>query len=199
MDLLILSVIPTNGAKEGEKLVEGDKNRGRGVEKKGKAVKRKRRVEFGWQERVHGLGGSHICALLPGYTTSSSFLMLGCSVQDARALGRKVVRANSTARCQTKSQGPWQRCTNGNTLPLPRIREETKGSRMKSPRGGSSSHRLPIRPAASPGTSHLPLIPIPAQPLDPSRRSRRSPDCHRQEQKEEKGKGHGACGVGGGK
>ena len=199
MDLLILSVIPTNGAKEGEKLVEGDKNRGRGVEKKGKAVKRKRRVEFGWQERVHGLGGSHICALLPGYTTSSSFLMLGCSVQDARALGRKVVRANSTARCHTKSQGPWQRCTNGNTLPLPRIREETKGSRMKSPRGGSSSHRLPIRQATSPGTSHLPLIPIPAQPLDPSRRSRRSPDCHRQEQKEEKGKGHGACGVGGGK
>lgn len=193
-----MSIIPTNGAKKGEKLAEGDKNGGWGVEKKGKAVKRKRRVEFGWQERVHGLGGSQICALLPGYTASSSSLMLGCSVQDARALGRKVARANSTARCQTESQGPWQCCTNVNTLPLPHIREETKGSRTKRPHGGSSSHRLPIRPAASPGTSHLPLIPIPAQLLDPSRHSRRSPDCHRQEQEEEKGKGHGACGVGGG-
>lgn len=48
MDLLILSIIPTNGAKEGEKLEEGDKNRGGRMEKKGKAVKRKRKVEFGW-------------------------------------------------------------------------------------------------------------------------------------------------------
>ena len=85
MDLLILSIIPTNGAEEGEKLGEGDKNRGGRVEKKGKAVKRKRKVEFGWQERVHGLRGSQICALLPGYTTASSSLMLGCFVQEARA------------------------------------------------------------------------------------------------------------------
>lgn len=48
MDLLILSIIPTNRAKEGEKLGEGDKKRGGGVEKKGKAVKRKRKVGFGW-------------------------------------------------------------------------------------------------------------------------------------------------------
>ena len=62
MDLLILSIIPTNGAKEGEKLAEGDKNGGRGVEKKGKAVKRKRRIEFGWQESPRVRRVSHLCS-----------------------------------------------------------------------------------------------------------------------------------------
>ena len=161
------------------------------MEKKGKAVKRKRKVEFGWQERVHGLRGSQICALLPGYTTTSSSLMLGCFVQEARARAERWPGQTQLQDVKPSPGVPGSTVLMGTRPPCPASERELKGSRTK-----SSPHH-PIRPLASPGTSHLPLIPIPAQLPDPSRRSRRSPDCHRQEQREEKGKGHGACRVGG--
>ena len=128
--------------------------------------------------------------------------MLGCFVQEARPRAERWPGQTQLQDVRPSSGVPGSAVLMGTRPPCLTSERELKASRTKnSParrnRGASSSHRLPIRPVASPGTSHLPLIAVPAQLPDPSRRSRRSPDCHRQEQREEKGKGHGACGVGG--
>lgn len=128
-------------------------------------------------------------------TNRLQFPYLGLLCPGRTSPGRKAERENSTARCQTESRGPG--AAMGTSPPCPASERELRDQGRRAPCGGSSGHHLPIRPAASPGTSHLPLIPVPAQLLDPSRRSRRSPGWHRQEQREGKGKGHGACGVGG--
>ena len=116
--------------------------------------------------------------------------MLGCFVQEARARAERWPGQTQLQDVKPSPGVPGSTVLMGTRPPCPASERELKGSRTK-----SSPHH-PIRPLASPGTSHLPLIPIPAQLPDPSRRSRRSPDCHRQEQREEKGKGHGACRVG---
>lgn len=137
-----------------------------------------------------------LCCLVTGPTASSS-RTLGCFVQDARARAERRRGQTQLQDVKPSPRVPGSTALMGTRPPCPASERELRDQGRRAPFGGSSSHHLPIRPAASPGTSHLPLIPVPAQLLDPSRRSRRSPGCHRQEQREEKGKGHGACGVGG--
>lgn len=151
MDVLILSITPTSEPKRGRNWGKGTRA---GVEKKGKEVKRKKKVEFGLQERVNGLRWGQICALLPGYTTASPFHLPHAGPPCPGCMGPLVGQCQGQTQWQTKS---W----------IPGIREGTKESRMQSPPGESRSG-LRVR------RDSLPLLESPTHSTAPSQPSSRT-------------------------
>lgn len=172
-----MSITPTNEPKRGRNWGKGTRA---GVEKKGKEVKRKKKVEFGLQERVNGLRWGQICALLPGYMTASPFHLPHAGPPCPGCMGPLVGQCQGQTQWQTKSR-------------IPGIREGTKESRMQSP----------LEKAAAASASEetrclswsLPPIPQPLPspapgPFQPFQNEYERPP---QEQREEKGKRDGVC------
>lgn len=109
MDLLILSITPTNELKRGRK--------GRNWGKERKEAKRKEKVEFGLQERISGLKWGQICASLPGYMTASPFHLPLAGPPCPGRTGPWQKDAKGNCKLSNQVPDPWQCCTSGNTLP----------------------------------------------------------------------------------
>ena len=175
-----MSITPTNEPKRGRNWGKGTRA---GVEKKGKEVKRKKKVEFGLQERVNGLRWGRICALLPGYMTASPFHLPHAGPPCLGCTGPLV------GRCQGQTQWQDVQPSPGSLASERELRNRGCRAPLEEVAVASTSEETRCLPWSLPPTPQPLPSPAPG-PFQPFQNESKRPP---QEQREEKGKGDGVC------